>query len=205
VDRSVFQPLTPSLVGELERLWSTNNRDLLAIRARPRPPNDDSEEAASYQPTEALQLPGDTGHVPPRRTAVAFTIDYSRFTNAEIVEAFRTWLRANRPKRWRRPRNHFPAVRRGVKINDYVVALERLAIMRLLHWNTPQMLKQEFPEAWKLYGRKEGVFRREIRGALSFYRERFPFISKQEYPDSYERLHASRHARKSKRRTINLP
>lgn len=187
-DTSTLTPLRTARVWDLEQLWKANNRDLLEIRARGLPPDDDSEDGAWAEPTTALVLPTEPVDGPPRNTTVAFTIDYSRFSDLEITAAFTAWLGRNRPKRWRQPRNRLPVVRRGIKLNDYRVALERLAMMRLLHWYSPKDLERDAPNAWKMYGRKESNFRREIRAAVAFYHGIFPFISQRERPVSAERF-----------------
>lgn len=185
--RSVFEPCALGHIRELELLWQANSHDLSEVRARVRPANDDSEDMVLFTPSVAVALPEENADLPSRCTIGAFTIDYSRFSDREIINALTRWVRANRPKQWRLPRNRFPVVNRGSKLNDYRVALERLAIMRLLHWYSPRLLRLELPQAWKLYGRKEPTFRREIHAALTFYRERFPFLPKAELPASYER------------------
>ncbi|MFT3867803.1 MAG: hypothetical protein QM715_04830 [Nibricoccus sp.] len=186
-ERSVLQPLSASLIGELEQLWQTNNGALKKVRNRIRPPNDDSEEFELYQTSIPYALPDEERLSATRKTVVAFTVDYSRYTDREIVHEFTRWLRTNRPKQWRRPSNLFPSVARGRKRNDFRVALERLGLMRLLHWNSPRQLRLKLPRAWKLYGQKQPVFRREIRGAVRFFRQFFPFLPKHEVPSSLER------------------
>jgi hypothetical protein len=185
-DRSVLKPLVPALVRELEALWLANNKHLLEVRARVRSPDDDSEDAALCEPTTPVSI-DDEKPRPARETSAAFTIDFSRYSDTEILAAFTVWLRTNRPRRWRRPQNLFPIARRGKKLNDYRVALERLGLMRLLHYFPPRFLRSELPKAWQLYGGKQAAFRREVRGAVAFFRERFPFISKQELPASARR------------------
>jgi len=187
-DTSIFEPLRPANAGELEQLWEANNTELRDIRMSVRGPNDDSEDMELLSPTKPLPIPPEKNHLPERQVTVAFTVDFSRFTDTEMEAIFRTWLKQNRLKRWRKPQNIFPSsARRGQKANDYKVALERLGLMRLLHWNTPGKIKTDMPDAWTLYGRKEKVFRREIRAAIEFFHERFPFLSKKEKPSSCER------------------
>lgn len=187
-DRSIFQPCSPSLVRDLEQLWTANSEHLLSVRASIRPPNDDSEDAVLFSPVEPCDLPEEKKEDLPRAKAMAFTIDFSRFSDREILEHFGGWLKEHRPERWHRPRHSFPGTRRGRKLNDYRVALERLAIMRLLHWYTPGELKRHMPAAWKLYGAKEDEFRRRIRAARVFFRECFPFLPPEEKPLSQDRF-----------------
>lgn len=186
-DRSAFQPCSLSLVRELEWLWLKNSEYLREVRARERPANDDSEDFALFSSTEPCDAPMEDKEKPARRKAVALTVDFSRFSDREILQQFAVWLKANRPDVWRRPKNSFPSTGRGRKLNDYRVALERLAIMRLLHWYTPGELRRNLPAAWKLYGAKEDEFRRRIRAAQAFFREYFPFLHP-EKPVSQERF-----------------
>ncbi|MEO7414017.1 MAG: hypothetical protein ABIZ81_11745 [Opitutaceae bacterium] len=185
----VFNSLTQACVGDLEILWKENCVELLEIRSRVRSTSDDSEDGALFnQSVPASRLFGDD-YASDRKVTVAFTIDFSRFANTEIETAFRRWLLTHRPRRWRKPVNVFPtSPRRGRKINDYRVALDRLGIMRLLNQLPPSELRDKIPAAWKLYGHKAPDFRREIRAAVRFFRERFPFLPPQERPDSEQRF-----------------
>lgn len=186
-ERTLMQPLAESMVADLEKLWDANSAALKAVRERVRPPDDDTEDGELYTPSSPVRLPEDNRRAASRTTAVAFTVDFSRFSNREISAEFERWLAANRPSRWRRPSNLFPVLARGRKENDYRVALERLAIMRLLHWTTPRSLRFEQSRAWRLYGAKEPTFRREIQGCLRFFHQSFPFLPKSERPRSFER------------------
>lgn len=90
-------------------------------------------------------------------TAVA--INWARFTNDEIVQWFRKWVKANRPKGVSRPdgkgRN---------KERDWRVALERLGMMRLLHRMTLGEIEAKFPKAWKFYEKREWYKERKRAG-----------------------------------------
>jgi hypothetical protein len=184
----LWQPLCPANVGELEGLWKANNAGLMEVRSRKRDPNDDQEDGALHDPTQFSTTIPEKPSDSEREVIAAFKVDFSRFTDTEIEAEFRSWLKLNRPKRWRKPESVFPdAKRRGQKKNEYRVALERLGMMRLLHWHTPEKIRTMMPEAWKLYGRKQSVFRREIRAAARFFREHFPFLPRDERPHSYER------------------
>ncbi len=185
-EATVWNPLAPASVGELEQLWQANSGELNEVRIKPA--YDDSEMMALFLPTEPLPVLLEKKQRTSRQITAAFTVDFSRFSDAEIERAFRTWLKTHRPKRWRQPEATFPtSVRRGRKLSDYHVALERLGLMRLLHWNTPRQIRDHLPEAWALYGRKEHDFRRELREAEKFFHERFPFLPKKERPESIER------------------
>ena len=106
-------------------------------------------------------------------TAVA--INWARFTNDEIVGHFRKWLKANRPNSLRlrdgKGRN---------KARDWRVALERLAIMRLLHEFRLRDLSTECPKAWTLYGKRECYKERKRAGEM--FHRLFPFLAKSERP-----------------------
>src|SRR5439155_4890371 len=104
------------------------------------------------------------------RITTALTVDFSRFTDREICDAFHAWLIKARPKRWKRPRRVFPGARqKGRKLIEYRVAVERLGLMRLLHVHNPTQLREQLPDAWKKYRAKERSFRREIREARKFF------------------------------------
>ena len=186
-DSWVLRPLAPATVGELETVWLKNGEPLLEIRQRIRPPQDDSEEAALWEECEPVTQPKDKAKAPGQMIA-ALTVDFCRFTDQEITEQFRLWLLEHRPADSQRPQRVFPgARRRGRKLIEYRVALERLGLMRLLHWRSPSELRDELPEAWKKIRTKERDFRREIREARKFFRRLFPFLPETERPESDER------------------
>ena len=188
-DTSIFQPLVPALVGELEKLWNANNTELLQMRAKSLPPSDDSEDSVLYNESLPLDIPRKESDLHPDRLSIALTIDFSRFSDAEIQTAFRNWLLKHRPKHWKKPRRNFPTSRRrGRKDSEYTVALERLGLIKLLHWYSPESLKRDFPDVWKRYGHKRGAFRGEIRAAGRFFKKVFPFLPAHEAPHNSKRL-----------------
>ena len=169
-------------------LWKRNSDDLMEVRSRVRAENDDSEEAALWRDTEPVKPFAAEEDALKQGITAALTVDFSRFTDREIVEAFIAWLAKARPPRWKCPKRIFPGARqKGRKLIEYRVALERLGLMRLLHWHNPVELREEMPEAWKKICRKEQYFRREIREASKFFRRLFPFVPKTERPQSEER------------------
>jgi hypothetical protein len=181
-------PVTQAMVGELEKLWNANRTDLDEIRAETRPKYDDSEDGALYQASEPVTLEVEAGKPAAGSKVVAFTVDFARFTDREILDEFQRWLVANRPKEWHKPLRVFPSSSaRGKKQIEYRVALERLGLMRLLHWHPPGDLPDLWPEAWKKYRRKQDSFRREVRAASRFFRKLFPFLPAGERPSSEER------------------
>jgi hypothetical protein len=162
----ILRPIAPATVGELETLWLRNSEWLHDLRQMDRPPYDDSEEAALWDESEPVTQ-ADAAKAGGEVSA-ALTVDFSRFTDSEITEEFRAWLSEHRPAHCKSPTRVFPGTRqRGKKLIEYRVALERLGMMRLLHWRSPTQLRQEMPEAWKKISAKERDFRREIRKRLA--------------------------------------
>lgn len=187
-ETSMLHPMCMSSVGELEELWKANSSYLLEVRSRVRDENDDCEDCALYTETVPVQSLSLEEKPTQQKVSAALTIDFSRYTDLEITEAFVSWLKKQRPKQWRRPRRVLPGARqRGRKLVEYRVALERLGLMRLLHWHSPAEIRDELPEAWKTYQRKENDFRREVREAAKFFRMLFPFLPRRERPESEER------------------
>ena len=181
-------PLAQAIVGDLEKLWNANRNELDEIRSKPRPENDDSEVCACYQPSELVTLEEEAGKPAAGSKVVAFTVDFARFNDREILGELQRWLEANRPQQWRKPLRVFPSSSaRGKKQIEYRVAIERLGLMRLLHWHPPRELLDLWPEAWKKYRRKQESFRREVRAASRFFRKQFPFLPAGERPSSEER------------------
>jgi hypothetical protein len=183
VDESHFlRPLVPASVGDLEHLWEGNNSRLLEIRASNLPDGDDCEYVESISETQSVEIPMENERYP-ERLAAAFTVDFSRFTDREILDAFRDWLKQTRPAEWERPRRIFPnAPQRGRKLLDYRVALERLALMRLLNDNYPDDLRKNHPAVWKKLCRSDTHFRRECKLACDFFHALFPFLPEDESP-----------------------
>ncbi len=95
-------------------------------------------------------------------------IRWRGYTDAEIISSCRRWLKEHRPKGTR-------AKGSGQKHVDHIVALERLAITRLLHRYTPKEI-DALPESAQI---KREVFRgRDIfkgrKAALKFFNKFFP-------------------------------
>ncbi|MGB7747135.1 MAG: hypothetical protein WBN75_07600 [Verrucomicrobiia bacterium] len=102
-------------------------------------------------------------------------INWGVFTNEEIIQAFRKWVKANRPQDIRVPN------RKGRnKARDWRVALERLGMMRLLHRFRRREIEAKCPEAWKLYGKREWYKERKRAGEM--FHRLFPFLAKSERP-----------------------
>ena len=162
--------------------------ELNATRKRKKAPNDDSEDAILWDKTVLVEPFATDAGALHGRFVTALAIDFPRFTDGEIAAAFSRSVAENRPENLQRPQRVFPGPRRkGRKSIAHRVALERLGLMRLLHWHTPQELRDEMPVAWRTIARKERSFRREIRGASKFFRRLFPFLPKGERPSSEDR------------------
>ncbi len=73
-------------------------------------------------------------------------IAWECFTNDEIANYFRRWVKHARPKTIPQPND------KGRKVISWRVALERLGIVRLLHRFPLRELSTECPAAWKRYG-----------------------------------------------------
>lgn len=183
-ESQLLRPLVPASVGDLEHLWGANNSRLLELRARNLPEDDDCEFVESISETRSVEILTEDENNS-ERIAAAFTVDFSRFTDREILDAFQNWLKETRPANWSPPRRVFPnAPQRGRKLIDYRVALERLALMRLLNDNYPDHLRKNYSEVWKRLCRDDSHFRRECKLACDFFRALFPFLPEDELPRS---------------------
>lgn len=101
-------------------------------------------------------------------------INWGVFSNEEIVQSFRQWVKANRPNDIQPPSG------KGYKLNDWRVALERLGIMRLLHEFRLSEVRNACPTAWKLYGKREWYKERKRAGEM--FHQIFPFLATSERP-----------------------
>ncbi len=116
-------------------------------------------------------------------------MNWQDFTDNEIVAAFKRWIVGiKRPIGQRNKKGH--------KLNDWRVMLDRLAIMRLLHHATLNEMPEKFPDAWKRYGERKAVTENQKDyGGVDWYRESknakrdfhrlFPFLPKSELPSSW--------------------
>ena len=103
-------------------------------------------------------------------------IQWANFTNDEIVEYFRKWVKVNRPKQSEAPDG------KGKKLNDWRVALNRLGILRALHAYT--FADNRFPTVFK--GRGEKFCYAARKSALEKFHELFPFHPKEEKPINWQ-------------------
>jgi hypothetical protein len=123
------------------------------------------------------------------REVTVVAIDWGAFTNDEIVNYFRRWVKANRP-----PQYPVPS-RKGHKPKDWRAQLTRLAVLRLLsRFTALQLVADEyFPAIWKtnqFSGRKWGDVTKwhdARREAGKLFCKLFPFLPKDEKPLSWER------------------
>jgi hypothetical protein len=107
-------------------------------------------------------------------------IDWRANSNEEIVQSFRKWVRANRPKQIPKPH------RRGRDKNvSYRVDLERLGILRLLKRCRLPELRESYPEAWKRYNTPNRRWQRDAEKARARFHSLFPFLSDTENPISW--------------------
>jgi hypothetical protein len=118
-------------------------------------------------------------------------IAWECFTNDEIANYFRKWVKANRPKTIPKPNGQ------GDKDRDWRVHLTRLGVMRLLSrhkaleivddrqkkfaaiWKTKQFSGAKWADVNKWYDAR--------RDAGKFFRKLFPFLPPDEKPLSWER------------------
>jgi len=106
-ENDLLSPVAPATVFELEELWKKNSKSLMEVRSRPRDENDDSEDGVLWDETIAVEPYRGQNDSLSNRTTVALTIDFSRFSDSEINEAFLRWLLINRPRKWRKPQQTF--------------------------------------------------------------------------------------------------
>jgi hypothetical protein len=105
-------------------------------------------------------------------------IAWEQHTNEQIIEAFRDWVKQNRPQQYPAPSG------KGHKQISQRVALERLAILRLLHHFRPTELREQLPAAWKKYNSANRRWRQDARKALAEFHRLFPILQA-EHPLSW--------------------
>lgn len=118
-------------------------------------------------------------------------IQWGAFTNDEIVNYFRRWVKVNRPRQ-------YPVrSQKGHKFKDWRANLTRLAVMRLLARFTPLEIvdtrQDRFPAVWatrQFSRRKWGDVTKwhdARREAGKLFRQLFPFLPADEKPRSWNR------------------
>ncbi len=123
------------------------------------------------------------------RELTVVAIEWGRFTNEEIIQTFRRWVKANRPRQYPVPS------RQGHKPGDWRANLTRLAVMRLLARHTPLELVagNKFPAIWstkQFSARKWGDITKWYdarREAGKCYHRLFPFLPSDQRPLSWDR------------------
>lgn len=185
----VFHPLVEAQVLHLESLWLAHRDPLASARAKSEEDGGDSAMFAELDRVCPLPIDDENSNPSKGQVTIAFDIDFARFSDSQIVDSLRAWIAENRPVDCRTPKRVlFDTPIRGKKHSEFTVALDRLGLMRLLHWYPPKKLQDEWPSAWMLFGHKEESFRREIREAEKYFRELFPFLPPDELPISRERF-----------------
>ncbi|MCX6908404.1 MAG: hypothetical protein NTY01_10220 [Verrucomicrobia bacterium] len=125
------------------------------------------------------------------REVTVVSVDWGAFTNEQIIQYFRRWVKQNRPSDVPVPS------RKGHKPGDWRVQLVRLAVMRSLSrfssldiidtrsdkfpavWETKQFSRRKWRDATKWHDAR--------REAGKLFRTIFPFLSADEKPLSWER------------------
>lgn len=173
--RMVFGPLDLIPLEDLEELGRINSKEWEAAKFKP---GDKPEEAEIGLAASALHIAGSGQRGKPTgRTFVAFEVDFGRYDDRTIVQAFRSWLKENRPGDCPEPSQ------RGRKRRDMRVALDRLGMMRLLHRFTLRQMRDCCPEAWKAL---EGYdWYKERKRVRVTFRRLFPFLPATENPLSW--------------------
>ena len=154
--------------------WVTahrKERDIENERVRRENPNKTEEALCREGKLQFPQIQPSLFYVGGREVTVVW-IQWADFTNDEIVEYFRKWVKTNRPKQSTAPDG------KGKKMNDWRVALNRLGIMRALHAYT--FADNRFPAAFKERGDKFCYAAR--KSALEKFCALFPFHPKGEKP-----------------------
>lgn len=106
-----------------------------------------------------------------------FTINWAAFTNEELRDGFQRWLKSNRPAQQPAPDG------RGRKPRDWRVALERLAMMRLLHHFALREMPAKAPAAWRQFAKREWYKERKRAGEM--FHKLFPFLPATDQPISW--------------------
>lgn len=172
----IFPPLQPASLAELESLWSDNGKEVIAIRTGAvKPKFDDTLDMLGYDSSHPIEIPKDARDPDVKALTAAFTINFSLYTNREIINVFSNWISESRPCS--------EPVRRGKKVNDDRAALEGIGIMRAFHWHP--FSHPLFPKKLKRRGRRACDKARER--ALRRFHEVLPFIPADSLPASWDK------------------
>ncbi len=183
----VFGPMKLALLRELELVWEQNAQDLKRLREHPELQKyGDEEDCELFTPTNPARWNAQNPDEDKNATIAAFSIDFGRYSNAQIVGAFQTWVNSARPPDCPEP------IQRGKKKSDSRAALEWLGTMRALHhcsWRDPR-----FPKTLKARG-ELACYKARKRARKKFH-EIFPFLPENEDPHSW--LTATERTRRKK-------
>lgn len=174
-DYGIFPPLRHSNLGELKTLWTSNGEEIIAIESgEKKAQRDDTLDMLNFDESHPVELLSEKRDPPVRELAVAFSINFSLFTDNEIIDSFREWLNGVRlcP----------PPTKKGKKVNDDRVALEGIGIMRAL--NHVPFSHPQFPSKLKKRGSRGCYKCRQL--ALKRFHEVFPFLEAISLPMSWE-------------------
>jgi hypothetical protein len=110
-------------------------------------------------------------------SVLALTVDFAHYNDNELADIFKILLRSSRPPELASPKRAALLARgKGKSNRRWQVALERLAVARLVHHFGPY--PEKFPElARKYYSRRVyDRHRRELEAADQFFEKLFPFL-----------------------------
>lgn len=170
----VIKPLQTATIGQLEVLWKSNAEALVAIEdGKRRAVRCEIAEELRFGFADSVEITPDEGDPKTRELTCALTVNFSLYSNQEIVEAFALWLKEARlcP----------PPMRRGKKLNDDRAALDGIGMMRALH-RCP-FGTADFPAPFTKRGSRACYKGRRL--ALAKYHECLPFVPQESFPESW--------------------
>ena len=128
-------------------------------------------------------------HSQPTDEIALVQIQWGHFTDDQIIDSFRAWVKANRPATIR------PVAARGHKLKDWRANLTRLAVMRLLnHFSAAQLLDAKSKELQSIWESKQfsgptwldvAKWHDARREARQIFHQLFPFLKKTDDPLSW--------------------
>jgi len=128
-------------------------------------------------------------HSQPADEIALVQIQWGQFTDDQILDSFRAWVKANRPATIR------PVAARGHKLKDWRANLTRLAVMRLLnHFSAAQLLDAKSEQSLAIWKTKQfsgptwldvAKWHDARREARQIFHHLFPFLKKTDDPLSW--------------------
>jgi len=128
-------------------------------------------------------------HSQPADEIALVQIQWGNFTDDQIIDSFRAWVKANRPATVR------PVAARGHKLKDWRANLTRLAVMRLLnHFSAAQLLDAKSKELQSIWESEQfsgptwldvAKWHDARREARQIFHQLFPFLKKTDDPLSW--------------------